>query len=194
MKNFNILKIENKNKFALHKTKSFYSGFAMLFAVVVSSIFLAIALGISNIALKEVSFATSAKDTNDAFFAADTGAECALFNDKITSTTFFNLNSDGKTNTPTGSLTCLGTTYTAQSGGGGGGPTGYGYSYVFTLPNLGSSKQSCATVQVTKIVNTTVVPNTVVSTSIVSKGHNIGSPGCSSIGSNIVERELDVNY
>lgn len=57
-------------------------GFVILFAVTISSILLAIALGISNIAIKEVKFSTSAKDTNDAFFAADTGIEYVLFHDK----------------------------------------------------------------------------------------------------------------
>ncbi len=59
------------------------AGFVILFAVTLSAIFLAIALGISNIALKELKFSTSAKDTNDAFFAADTGVEKALFEDKV---------------------------------------------------------------------------------------------------------------
>ena len=57
-------------------------GFVILFVVTLSSILLAIALGAANIALKEIKFGTSAKDTNNAFFAADTGAELALFNDK----------------------------------------------------------------------------------------------------------------
>jgi len=57
-------------------------GFVLLFAVTVSSILLAIALGVANIALKEVRFSTSARDTNDAFFAADTGIEYTLFNDR----------------------------------------------------------------------------------------------------------------
>ena len=58
------------------------AGFVILFAVTISSILLAIALGVSNIALKEVKFGTNARDTNNAFFAADTGAERALFIDK----------------------------------------------------------------------------------------------------------------
>ncbi|MEK7081105.1 MAG: hypothetical protein AAB902_01830 [Patescibacteria group bacterium] len=57
-------------------------GFVILFVVTLSSILLAIALGAANIALKEIKFGTSAKDTNNAFFAADSGAELALFNDK----------------------------------------------------------------------------------------------------------------
>jgi len=58
------------------------SGFVLLFAVTISAILLAIALGVANIALKEVKFGTSARDTNDAFFAADTGIEYTLFKDK----------------------------------------------------------------------------------------------------------------
>lgn len=57
-------------------------GFVILFAVTISSILLAIALGVANIALKEVKFGTNARDTNNAFFAADRGIESVLFNDK----------------------------------------------------------------------------------------------------------------
>lgn len=56
-------------------------GFVILFAVTLSSILLLIALGVANIAFKEIKFSTSARDTNDAFFAADTGAEAVLFQD-----------------------------------------------------------------------------------------------------------------
>ena len=58
-------------------------GFVILFAVTLSSIILSIALGVANIALKEASFSTSARSTNNAFLAADTGAECALFHDRL---------------------------------------------------------------------------------------------------------------
>ncbi len=60
-------------------------GFVILFAVTISAIILAIALGVSSIALKEVRFGTNARDANDAFFAADTGIEYALFHDKTPS-------------------------------------------------------------------------------------------------------------
>lgn len=61
-------------------------GFVILFAVTISSILLAISLGVANIALKEVKFGTSAKETNDAFFAADTASEYAFMNDKAPAT------------------------------------------------------------------------------------------------------------
>ena len=63
---------KNKNK----------KGFALLYAIFTSSIILAIAIGVSSIAYKEVVFGTSAKDANDAFYAADSASECALFFDK----------------------------------------------------------------------------------------------------------------
>ncbi|MEK7127996.1 MAG: hypothetical protein AAB933_00325 [Patescibacteria group bacterium] len=71
----------NKGPVQPHFSKS-GAGFVILFAVTVSGILLSIALGISSIALKEIKFGTSARDTNDAFFAADTGAEYALFHYK----------------------------------------------------------------------------------------------------------------
>ena len=72
-----------KHVLAKAKTSSSSStGFVILFAVTISAIILAIALGITNVAFKEVRFSTDARDTNDAFFAADTGAERALFLDK----------------------------------------------------------------------------------------------------------------
>src|SRR3990167_7369760 len=58
------------------------NGFVILFAVMLSSIILAISLGVANIALKEIKFGTNARDTNDAFFASDTAIEYILFQDK----------------------------------------------------------------------------------------------------------------
>jgi len=57
-------------------------GFVLLFAVTLAALLLSITLGVANIALKEIQFGTSARDTTDAFFAADSGIEQALFNDK----------------------------------------------------------------------------------------------------------------
>src|ERR1035437_11163940 len=63
-------------------------GFVILFAVTLSALLLSIALGVANVAFREAKFNTSAKDTNNAFFAADTGAECALYYDKSTMSVF----------------------------------------------------------------------------------------------------------
>ena len=39
-------------------------------------------MSIMNISYKEIIFSTDAEETNEAFFAADTGAECALYYDR----------------------------------------------------------------------------------------------------------------
>lgn len=62
-----------------HKLSSCSEGFVILFTVLISSIILTIALGITNVAFREVLLAGSAKDAQFAFFSADTGAECALY-------------------------------------------------------------------------------------------------------------------
>ena len=57
-------------------------GFVVLFTVLIASIVLLMALGISNIAAKEVLLSIQARDAARAFFAADAGMECALYQDK----------------------------------------------------------------------------------------------------------------
>ena len=77
-----IIKKNNRGPAQYRRRKSSGSGFVILFAVTLSSVLLAIALGVANISLKEIKFGTSAKNTNDAFFAADSGIEYVLYNDK----------------------------------------------------------------------------------------------------------------
>ncbi len=55
------------------------SGFALLFAVLIASIVLALGAEIFNIALKEIILSSAARDSQFAFYASDTGAECALY-------------------------------------------------------------------------------------------------------------------
>ena len=132
-------------------------GFALLFAVTLSAILLSIALGITSVAMKEVQFGTSAKDTNDAFFAADSGAEYVLYKDRSD-------NIIDPFPSPSGGTTII-------------------------VSELDSTLKGCATVTIKKTVT-----NISASTEVVSKGHNNGSPNCTTISSNTVERELDINY
>lgn len=148
-------------------------GFVILFAITLTSIILAISLGVANITLKEANFTTSGRATNDAFFAADTGADCALLNDKSTSTSFI----DGGS----GTINCLNSTVNLV----GGFP-----SWDFVLTGLGASGTSCAKVNVTK--DNSLYP--IISTEITSKGYNLGDSACNSSSLNRVERELKVTY
>lgn len=54
-------------------------GFTILFAVLVSSIVLALGLGIVAITMKEVQLSGTGRDSQLAFYAADSGAECAFY-------------------------------------------------------------------------------------------------------------------
>ncbi|MAG12315.1 hypothetical protein CL630_00700 [bacterium] len=57
-------------------------GYLLLFSVVVSSIVLAIGLGIFNIVNKSLILSSAGRSSQVAFYAADTGVECALYWDR----------------------------------------------------------------------------------------------------------------
>jgi len=150
-------------------------GFVILFAVTLSAILLSIALGVANIALKEIRFGTSAKDTNNAFFAADTGAECALVNDKYSSISFVKIGGSG-------TVRCMGNNIAIS---------GVFPSWNFVVSGLGSSGVSCANVSVFKD-DVTRAPSII--TTIISKGYNIGDAACLSSNPDRIEREILVSY
>jgi Tfp pilus assembly protein PilX len=54
-------------------------GFTLLLAALVSSIVLALGAAIYSLAVKELQLSSLGRDSQYAFFAADTGAECALY-------------------------------------------------------------------------------------------------------------------
>jgi hypothetical protein len=145
-------------------------GFVILFAVTLSAILLSIALGVANIALKEIKFGTSAKDTNNAFLSADSGIECALIYDKTVGGVFISPGSP--------SITCnTGTVIANES------PTSF---WNIIVSGLGSDGQGCAKV----IVDKRSPPVT----TVISKGYNVGDASCTSTSTSRVERELRISY
>lgn len=166
MKNINIKK--NKD-----------SGFVLLFVVVLSSIILSIALGIADIAYKEFTFSTSAKNTNEAFFAADTGIECALYHDQSGTTSAF-----GQPVVVGSEPTCAGNIIDIDDS-----ETPPLSSWTFRVLELGVSNKACAIVTVNK-------DSVAGTTEIISKGYNVGGddPNCTSTDINRLERELVVRY
>lgn len=158
----------DKSRSILRVSQSSTTGFVILFAVTISAIILSIALGVANIAFKEIKFGTSDKDTNAAFFAADTGADCALFYDKTTENKF----PAGGPATP---ITCANANIPVNFNTG---------VYNFTITNLGDLGQGCAKVTVDK---------TALLTKIISNGYNNGGGSCVQ-SSNTVERQIELNY
>lgn len=55
------------------------AGFVLLIAILVAGVLLSIGLAIFNIAMKELLLSSSGRDSQFAFYAADSGAECALY-------------------------------------------------------------------------------------------------------------------
>src|SRR3989338_7920619 len=72
-----------KVKCKMLKVKSKKRGFALLIAVIVSTIILTIGLSIINTALKEIILASTVRNSLTSFYIADTGAGCALYWDNI---------------------------------------------------------------------------------------------------------------
>lgn len=58
-------------------------GFVILFAVIITSIVLLVSIGISSVIYKETLLSSSSRDGGYAFFAADSGLECALYWDSL---------------------------------------------------------------------------------------------------------------
>lgn len=56
-------------------------GFTLLMSVLIASVLLALGYEIYNLAVKEVALSSSGRESQFAFFAADTGIECALWAD-----------------------------------------------------------------------------------------------------------------
>lgn len=64
-----------------HSRVTTQSGFAMLFTVLIVSLILTIAIGISNLTLRQTILSNLAKDSGVAFYQADAGVECGMYLD-----------------------------------------------------------------------------------------------------------------
>lgn len=62
-------------------------GFTLLFAALVGSLVIAVGMAILNITIKQLTLASAGRESQQAFFAADAGVECALYLDRGASVT-----------------------------------------------------------------------------------------------------------
>lgn len=77
---------ENKNMFKYFKknnknVKISKGGFAILFAVLLASFLVTLGISIFSISLKEIQITTSIRDSQIAYYVADSARECALYHD-----------------------------------------------------------------------------------------------------------------
>jgi hypothetical protein len=150
-------------------------GFSLLFAVLTGSLVLAIGIAMAGIASKELTLSSIGRESQFAFYAADTGSECALYWDLKNSSgiSAFSTTTAGSincmyTSIQTGSQNIAGVGMSLVGGGGNGSPTS-----VFQVDfNTGSDpKPYCARVWVKKeyyLDNGKLKPKT----TIESRGYN----------------------
>lgn len=88
-----------KNKKNTNKNQK--HGFTLLMAMIISSLLLSIGISIYSITLKELILSSHGRNSQFAFYAADTGLECALYWDikknAFSTTTPSTIECDGKT-------------------------------------------------------------------------------------------------
>jgi len=153
-------------------------GYTLLFAVLVSSLVLSVGISILNVNRKEFLLASSARESTSAFYAADSGLECAAYYDLVEAS--FAINSY-----PT-VVSCAGNTPQLSDAGSLYSNDGTTVTSIFDIK---LTETSCATITVKK-------SNT--ETSIQSRGYNIGwnesVKKCNLASPRRVERALYYTY
>ncbi len=168
----------------IYKNKQYNKGYTLLFAVLVSSLVLSVGISILNISKKEFLLSSSARESTIAFYAADSGLECAAYWDRRSkfSTTI---------STDPIDIRCANHAIYQHNG------RSYSFSpnngYIYTTfdirPSIGST--ACATIEVKKPTAENGV------TTIESRGYNMGwnpASGCVSPSPKRVERAVQYTY
>jgi hypothetical protein len=166
------LSIHNQNR----KVKLASRGFALLFSVLTGSLLLAVGLAIFSIAKKELELSTAGRESQYAFYAADTGLECALYYDALERFPASNEGEDFSIDT----IVC-GQEMTEKTASGD--ATSYTSAFQFSIP-ADDGRATCAVVSVIK----TLVGDGV-ATRIISRGYNTCQPDAQQI-----ERALQALY
>jgi len=164
-------------------------GFALLYAVLVSSLLLAIGTTIVSTTLKNLEFSSTGRESQFSFYAADSAAECALYYDKIkgafpTSTPAVNFVWQN--------IDCGGGSAAMSAGNLVGTPTATAATTTFKIinaPTIGTAPGLCATVVISKSQSNPSDPATLVTT-IDSRGYDT----CDVNNLRRTERGLLINY
>ena len=140
LQDFSIKKLIENCKLKIDPSSK---GFTLLFAVLVGSLLFAMGIAIANLAIKEIILSAAGKESETAFFAADTGTECALYWDLRVSGTFPNSQTSPKD--PDNTIQCNGANVALS------------YAWTATAATttfrLGLGSESCAEVRVGKTAN-----------------------------------------
>lgn len=158
------------------------SGFALLIAVIFMSVMLSFGLALGSLSYKQQVLASSAIQSQYAFYAADAGLECALYADQ--QLTYFDYASHSLNNHPS-LIACGGASATELS-----------YSYdatkLIVKQQMGFDSR-CVDVTIYKY--STPQPPDNITTYIFSQGYDIScSTVASPSGARFVARGLNVHY
>lgn len=144
-------------------------GFTLLLAVLISGIVLSIGLAIFNLTFKELRLSSAGRESQFAFYAADSGIECGLYHDQR--------NNAFSTTSPASSITCNNSSLTVTSSV----PIPGTYVRTFTLILDEATNRYCSNVSVTKTDG---------DTTIESRGTNT----CNITDNRRVERAIKVTF
>ncbi len=158
-------------------------GFTMLVAIVTTSLLLIVSYMVVNLAFKQLTISSFNKESQYAFYAAESGIECAVFWDlkdsassKFSTSTASSITCNGESPISGGSQSIPGGGTSLIGGGGNGSPTSLFY-LTFT--------KGCAVVRVTK-----AYVGAVLQTTIDSRGYNT----CNTSVIRRVERGVTLKY
>jgi len=158
-------------KFIKKYKKNNQEGYAILFTVVIVSAISVITAGLSNTAYKQLILSSLAKDSQAAFYQADTASDCALYADRVLGATL-----PPNITTVVTDLTCGGQLSSSAINGSG-----------YTISPKTIDSNPCFRITVTR---DTSVAYPLTRTTISSKGYNI----CNTSNLRTVEREVLVNF
>lgn len=142
-------------------------GYAILFTIVIVSAISVITAGITNATYKQLILSSLAKDSQTAFYQADTAGDCALYAEMILGAIPSNITTTG------GAWSCGNTSLNVVPKT----PSSSGYDISPINPD---SSSPCFRISVTK---------TITSTAVSAKGYNI----CNTNNIRTVEREIKIN-
>jgi len=183
------MKIINNKQKTINNEPDFSSavsssrGFTLIIAILVSSLMLAIGFSLANFAVKQIIISSTGRESQFAFYAADTGIECAFYWDfKYGADSAFATSS--ASNPPTSNIHCNNQDIAASPWTISADATKATTTFAFNfLP-----EPYCVVVAIAKSGETTTVE---------SRGYNVGTvsgSACTSSNPRRVERAIRVRY
>ena len=162
--------------YSLHFRTVPQRGFTLLVALIFISVILSVGLALSDVAFKQVILASTAQQSQYAFYAADSALECALEQDQVYDTFDFTSGAQSGTN----AFMCEGQQISFSNPPASGAPLTRVATFSIPCPN-GSGSDPIATIQVYK---------TATKSTLYADGFN----DCNASNPNRVERGLKSFY